>query len=153
MASHAGIVPRRSSAIADNSDVRDCEKPRQLPLEWSVRDQANQAWEQTAPLLKNIVDKKTLKEFAYAVDEQPSVVSHSLAERYSHSPRARWLVYAIMVDESKRLIRFLCELAGGHFVERPTMSPEEEMKRTREWLERNPALLSAWRDDVHGGRP
>jgi len=104
-------------------------------------------------LLREFVKTKTLKETAYILDEQPSGLAHELAEHDYREPKARLLVLAVMRDKSRRIIRWLCHLAGGAFVELPRMSADEELRLTKDWLRNNPSIEKAWKDEVHGGRP
>lgn len=112
-----------------------------------------QAWPAGLELVRAFVQAKTLKEVAYALDEQPSGLAHELAERDYREPKARLLVLAVMRDKSRAIIRWLCRLAGGRFVEDSPLTPEEELRRIRESLAKAGPAGQAIIDDALGTRP
>lgn len=147
---HGKTVPRNDPSTPVKTSAVGCGAPRQLPLEWSDRDAVAQAWPAGLELLRAFVTAKTLKEVAYALDEQPSGLAHELAERDYREPKARLLVLAVMRDKTRTITQWLCRLAGGRFVEDAPLTVDEELRRTREWLSRNPAVERAWAEEVHG---
>ncbi len=106
----------------------------QLPIQWSDRDLVSQAWPAGLELLRGFVQATTLKEVAYVLDEQPSGLAHELAERDYREAKARLLVLAVMRDKTRTIIKWLCRLAGGRFVQDSPLTPEEELRRIRESL-------------------
>jgi hypothetical protein len=98
------------------------------------------------------VDEIGAKEFAYAVDVSASQLSHALAGRERHHVPLRWLPVLLRMAKTDRLLRFLAAMRGRDVVAPEVLTPEEELKRTKQALAKHfgPGGADLIRREVYG---
>lgn len=83
-------------------------------------------------LLREVVDSIGPKEVAYDLDIAPSSLQHALEGRERHYVRIDWLPYLVRRAKTDEAVEFLAALRGLDVVERPTQTPEQELRALRE---------------------
>lgn len=87
-------------------------------------------WQQLLGLLRLEAAAIGLKDLAFTLDVQPSLISHSLAERDRNFP-AKWLLAFAVMSRTDDIAAYLAHARGLEVVSR-RLSPEEELERL--WL-------------------
>jgi len=72
-------------------------------------------------------------DFAADLGVDPGQLSRALAGRGTHFA-VKWLPAVVWRDRSRILIRHLCALAGGTFVEVPKLTPEQRLEMLEKTL-------------------
>lgn len=112
-------------------NFRDATKT-QPELPFGVGSDADRQWTALLAIIRDVVDEVGLKQCAFDLDVSPSQLSHALNERERHHVPARWLVYFVRRSRHDDLPAFFAQLRGLELVARPTISPEEELRRLKE---------------------
>jgi len=114
--------------------------PEQLGLRYDARYQSRELWDVLLSELRTIVDALGLKQVAYDLDVQPSVLAHALAERDRHYVRADWLPYLLEHAPSDRVVSLIAGWRGLEVKPRLVLTPEEKLRRIESALEAMPEL-------------
>lgn len=105
--------------------------------------------------IRSAVARIGLKELAFRLDVQPSLLADSLAERSHKGVRAAWLVTIIELADEADAIAILGEIAamrGLEVVKRKTLTPEQLAAAYEERLRSlGPVGLQLIRDAQGGG--
>ena len=134
----------------------DCEtrvnKSSQLGLFETVGVGHRAQWENFLGVLRDEVDRISVKKLAGEVDEKASVISNALAERDRHYFHAEWLVWVIANGPTNEVLAFLAALRGREVVAPEVLTPEEELVRMKQALLKNfgPAGADLIRRDIYG---
>lgn len=86
--------------------------PEQLALRYSLDYRLEEAWARICDEFALVVHHVTPKAFCYAVDCQPSHLSHAMKGTERHHIQGKWLVYAIAVAPNRNLANAVLALAG-----------------------------------------
>lgn len=100
---------------------------KQLAFSLDHRGYFQQATDELFDAMAESIDFVTLKEAAYQLDVKGSLLSHTLAGRNSHHPRAAWLPYLVHVAPNNRIPELLAGLRGLSVTEPPRMTPEQKL--------------------------
>lgn len=125
---HANSMAADSCAIQRNSVPQDG-AAAQLPLRYNDRYRSLEAWQALLAEINTIVATIGLKQVAYDLDEQPSVICKALAERERHAVKAEWLPYLIEHSHSSHVIELLAGLRDLDVKPRVELSPAERLSR------------------------
>lgn len=133
----------RSSVAASVASSRDnpgahtrAASPEQLPLEYNDRWRNHESWQRLLGEIRTAVAVIGLKQAAYDLDTQPSVLAHALAERERHYVRAEWLPYLVAHAPTDEIVRRLAGLRGLDVQARAELTPEEKLDALDEALDR-----------------
>lgn len=109
--------------------------PEQLPLGHVVRDTFGSAGDRLLVVIAEAVGAagKVADDLAEDLGVDPGQFSRALRGRGIHFS-ARWLPAILYRDRSRILIRHLCNLCGGEFVEKPALTPEQELANIKRVL-------------------
>jgi hypothetical protein len=90
---------------------------------------------------RSIVDAVGLKTVAFDLDANKSLVEHALAHRNNNKVSLDWAAYLLRKDEPQRLIRSLCDIAGGDFVPREKLTDAQKIARYERALAKLPDAM------------
>ena len=93
-------------------------------------------WDKARRLIAEAIDEIGTKQAAFDLDMQPSLLLHCLAERDRHRISGKVVVYAVAHQRSGNLLRFLAATSGREVITPESMTPEEELIRTKEAVRR-----------------
>lgn len=127
---------------------------QQIPLGSVVRDAFGKAGDQLLVVLRDALAGQGKQGDDLAVDlgVDPGQLSRALHGRGAHFS-LRWLPAALYRDRSRELICHLCRLAGGDFVERPELTPEQELAALKHVLQEAGPVGEAILRAARGERP
>lgn len=120
--------------------------PEQLALRYSIDYRLEEAWSAVLDEFAAVVHHVTPKAFCYAVDAQPSALSHALKGSERHHIQGRWLVYAIAVAPNKRLADALLAMASLRAESLPK-SAEQRVLELETFIRRNAIVERAAKDE------
>jgi hypothetical protein len=133
--------------------VNESAAGEQLPLGTVVRDTFGAAGDRLLIAIAESVGAsgKVTDDLATDLGVDPGQFSRALRGRGIHFS-ARWLPAILYRDRARILIRHLCTLCGGEFVERPAFTPEQELANLKRVLGESgavgDAILRAARGEV-----
>lgn len=113
----------------------------QLPLAFA----ADAAGDEFLRLLRAVVESIGLKEVAFSLDVQPSLLAHQLAGRNGNHLRATAVPWLLAHAKDDEALEFLAGLRGRETVPVRPMEPAEELAALKEALAESlgPDLLRA----------
>jgi hypothetical protein len=117
----------------------------QLSLIYDDDYRGNAVWAQLCAVMCDIVAEVGLKQAAADLDVQPSVLSHSLAERDGHRPKAEWVAKLALKPGGERIAAVLAEAQGFEIQRKRELTAQEKLDRLNAELDRNPAVAAAIR--------
>lgn len=102
--------------------------PEQLPLGTVVRDAFGTAGDRLLQVIAEAVGAsgKVTDDLAAELNVDPGQFSRAIRGRGIHFS-VRWLPAILYRDRTRILIRHLCALCGGEFIEKPELTPEQEL--------------------------
>jgi hypothetical protein len=114
---------------------KETPNPEQLPLGTVVREAFGSAGDKLLTVIGEAVGAsgKVTDDLATDLAVDPGQFSRALRGRGIHFS-VRWLPAIIYRDRERILVRHLCHLAGGEFVERPRLTPEQRLERLEKTL-------------------
>ena len=110
----------------------------QLSLAYDDRWRHPGEWARVMTEAKRVVDDIGLKQAAFDLDIQPSLLSHAVAERERHYLRAEWLIYLVRKDESGKLLAALADVGGWELSRRIELTSDQRLDRLESALRRLP---------------
>jgi hypothetical protein len=110
--------------------AKETPSPEQLPLGHVVQDAFGSAGERLMRTIAEAVGAsgKVADDLAVDLGVDPAQFSRALRGKGGAHFSARWLPAIVYRDRERILIRHLCRLAGGEFVERPKFTPEQRLE-------------------------
>lgn len=144
MAAHAKVIAEPACAIPRNSDPHDC-ATLQLSLRYNDRYRAHEVWQEILGEINTIVATIGLKQVAYDLDEQPSVLCKALKEVERHEIKGRWLLYFVEHAQTPKLAQLLVKLGGWDLAPHAELTPAERLARLESALDANPDIGDAIR--------
>jgi hypothetical protein len=99
--------------------------PRQLDLRYDPRFLRAEVWNDFLELIQCSVSRIGLKQAAYDLDVQPSILSHALAERERHYLHLEWLHYFVTTDTDNSLVEHIAAWRGLNVSPRREITAEE----------------------------
>jgi hypothetical protein len=102
--------------------------PMQLPLGVDYRATVDAAGQKLLVTVAEAIGSsgKQWDDFANNIGVDPGQLSRALSGRGVHFS-VRWLPAIIWRDTEHRIVKHLCAMAGGAFVERPRLTAEEKV--------------------------
>lgn len=128
-------------------------EPEQLPLGHVVQDAFGSAGDRLLRAIGEAVGAsgKVTDDLATDLGVDPAQFSRALHGKGAHFS-TRWLPAVLYRDRARILIRHLCFMCGGDFVERPSLTPEQELGNLKRVLAESgavgDAILRAARGEV-----
>jgi hypothetical protein len=119
--------------------------PEQLPLRYDPRFSCNEAWEGLLERVRSVVRHIGLKQVAYDLDVQPSVLAHALAERERHYLRMEWLPYFVTNDPGIELVEHIAAWRGLYVEPKHEITDEEWRARVEGALSTMPEFADVIR--------
>jgi len=155
MRRHGPSIAEVPASTRDNSRAAPDARRLQLDLGFDDPYRIDRRWAEILECCNDAVRNVGLKEVAYALDQQASVVAHALAERERHYVRAKWLVYLTPLAPSDRIVEVLAESRGLEVRQAHELSPTEKLQRLTSELEKSPLIAEAIYRGAFGpgGRP
>ena len=100
---------------------------RQLSMIAMKTDAYDDAGDELRGLLRDVIENLGVVEVAGSLGVTPRAIYQALSGRDNRKAPVDWLPALLDLDGEGRLIKRLCELAGGDFVPRDRRSPEEKL--------------------------
>lgn len=117
--------------------------PRQLDLRYDPRFARAEVWNNFLELIQASVSHIGLKQAAFDLDVQPSILAHALAERERHYLHLEWLHYFITTDTDDSIIEHIAAWRGLDVLPRQEITAEEWRTRVETALASMPPELAA----------
>lgn len=114
---------------------KDLGTVEQLPLGAIVQDAFGSAGDKLLASIAEAVGAsgKVTDDLAVDLSVDPGQFSRALRGKGTHFS-VRWLPAILYRDKARIVIRYLCHLCGGEFVEKPRLSPEQKLERLEKTL-------------------
>jgi hypothetical protein len=137
---HTRSVPESPCAIRDNRGEESHAQGRteQLSLRYNDRFEHAEQWAELLDAVGEVVRAVGLKQVAYDLDQQPSVLAHALAERERHYVRAEWLPYLVAHAPSDRIVALVASWRHLEVKPRHELTPAEELRAYKSALDLMP---------------
>lgn len=107
----------------------------QLPLKYNDSYRHEQQGDALLELVREVVAALGLKQVAFDLDVQPSVLAHALAERDRHYPRLRWLPYLVAHAPNDRVVELIASWRNLECKAKVELTPAEKLERIERALE------------------
>ncbi len=101
----------------------------QLALRYDPKWTNSEAWERVLVEARRVVAQLGLKEVAFRLDTNPSLLAHAIAERNGNHLRGEWLVAIMGMGGDAALANAVVSVAGLKTVEAKPMTPEQKLGR------------------------
>lgn len=118
----------------------------QLAMQYSLDYRLEEAWARVLEEFALVVHHVTPKAFCYAVDAQPSGLSHAIKSGERHHIQGKWLVYAIAVAPNRNLANAVLALAGLRAEPLP-VDPEKRVIELEAFIKRHEMSLRQAREE------
>jgi hypothetical protein len=100
---------------------------RQLSMMALKTDAYEDLGDETIGVLRAVIENIGVAEAASSLGVTPRAIYQALSGRDNRKAPVEWLPALLDLDVEYRLIRLLCEMAGGTFVPIPKLTAEEKL--------------------------
>lgn len=97
---------------------------------------ADQKVDELRELLRQVFDRYGRKEVAHELDMNRSSIDNMILGRDRHPLKAKVLLFAVLIDERRLIVDWLCRLAEGVYTPNDKLSDNQKLARAMRAMRR-----------------